>query len=128
MKKILNVLYTALCHFALSFSGIILFLWLVMWKESNLLDYEKIEYFLRFSSIFGIASVVFAIPNIPYMVKVLFHFIIVTVAFAFTIVTAVEVTQVRAFFVIAVFVVIYAVIFAVVKGLQALAKKLTKNV
>ncbi|MBQ7897614.1 MAG: hypothetical protein IJ323_04240 [Clostridia bacterium] len=127
MKKILNVLYTAVCHFALSFSGIILFFWLFM-EEAQYIDYEKILIFFRFALIFGAASVVFAIPKIPYVVKVALHFVINTIAFVATFATATGISQMRAFVVGALFVIIYAVIFAIVKVLQALSKRFTKNV
>ena len=127
MKKILNVLYTVLCHFALSFSGIILFFWSFM-KEAQYIDYEKILVFFHFALIFGVASVIFAIPKIPYIVKLSLHFVINTIAFVATFATATGISQMRAFVVGALFVIIYVIVFAVVKGLQALAKKLTKNV
>ena len=127
MKKILNVLYTVLCHFALSFSGIILFFWSFM-KEAQYIDYEKILVFFRFALIFGVASVIFAIPKIPYIVRLALHFVINTIAFVATFATATGISQMRAFVVGALFVIIYVIVFAVVKGLQALAKKLTKNV
>lgn len=127
MKKILDVLYTVLCHFALSFSGTILFFWSFM-KKAQYIDYENILIFFRFAVIFGIASIIFAIPKIPYIVKVAIHFVVNTIAFVATFATATGISQMRAFVVGALFVIIYVVVLAVVKGLQTIAKKLTKNV
>ena len=62
------------------------------------------------------------------MVKVALHFVVNTVGFIITFVSATGISQMRAFVVGALFILAYVVIFAIVKGLGALAKGLTKDV
>lgn len=127
MKKILDALYMAICHFSLAFSGVVLFFWSFM-KEAQYLDYDKISIFFRFALIFGVTAFFFAIPKIPYMVKVALHFVVNTVGFIITFISATGISQMRAFVVGALFILAYVVVFAIVKGLGALAKRLTKDV
>lgn len=126
MKKILNALYTALCHFSLAFSGIVLFFWSFM-KEAQYLDYDRILIFFRFAIIFGVSSLIFAIPKVPYVVKTAIHFVVNTIGFMVTFVTATGISQMRAFVVGALFVVVYVIVFAVTRFFVFVEKKLDKK-
>ena len=123
MKKILNALYMVLCHFALAFSGIVLFFWFFM-NEAQYIDYEKILVFFRFALIFGITALIFAIPKIPYIVKTALHFVVNTIGFIVTFISATEISQMRAFVVGVFFVVAYVIVFSITRFFVWLGKKL----
>ncbi len=123
MKKILSQLYTALCHFALAFSGIIIFFWLSFPTQTSYIDHSNLTVFFRFALAFGISSVLFALPrNFPYAIKVVLHFIVNAIMFILTIANVGESNQLRTFIVVAFFTFVYAVVFGIVKGIGAIVK------
>ena len=127
MKKVLSALYTALCHFALAFSGIIIFFWLCFPTQTSYIDHSNLSVFCRFALVFGISSILFALPKkFPYAIKVVIHFIVNTVAFVFTFGMVNGFNQMRAFITAIIFVIIYVVIFGIRAVFGAIAKKLEK--
>lgn len=127
MKKVFSALYTALCHFAFAFSGIIIFFWLCFPTHTSYyrIDHSDLTVFFRFALIFGISSLIFALPrNFPYAIKVVLHCIVNVIAFVLTFVTAYGINQMRVFIYAVIFIIVYAVIFGIVKGIGAIAKKL----
>ncbi|MBE6700508.1 MAG: hypothetical protein E7582_01270 [Ruminococcaceae bacterium] len=126
MKIISSTLYRIICHFSMAFSGMLLFIWSLM-KDTSYIDYSKLTTIFTFAVIFGVSSVVFSIPKVPQIVKIAFHFIINTIGFLSTFATVDGVTQMRAFVIGALFVVIYAVITAFVFLIKKLINKSIKK-
>ncbi len=122
MKKFFSLFYTALCHFSLAFSGILVFFWSIM-KKTQYIDHENISAFLAFAVIFGLSSLLFAIPKIPYFLKVIVHFIVNTANFILNLALVDGITTIRLFIFTALFAVIYFLIFVVVMLFESLAKK-----
>lgn len=127
MNKLFSVIYKAICHFSIVFSAIILFFWCFMnalpSSTSKSLDYDKIKFFLIFALIFGVTSLIFAIPKIPEALKVLLHFMINDIAFAYIFPLAVGLSGVRIFLCATLFVLLYAVVFALKKLLEFITKE-----
>lgn len=126
MKKIFSLFYTALCHFSLAFSGILIFFWSIM-KKTQYIDHENISSFLTFAVIFGVSSLVFAIPRFPYFLKVIVHFIINTASFVFNLAFVDGITTLRLFIVSVIFALLYFVVFALVKLFEGLANGKKKS-
>lgn len=125
MKKILSQLYTALCHFSLAFSGIIVFFWLCFPTQTSYIDHSNLTVFFRFALAFGVSSVLFALPKkFPYAIKVVLHFIVNIASFVLTFATVNGFNQMKAFISAAIFIIVYAVVFGIVKGIGAISKKL----
>lgn len=128
MKNVMSALYRALCHFALAFTGIMLFFGKFMTDNSvNSLKPESISIFASFALIFGISSFVEYIPGINRVIKVLIHFAINLVGFFSTFASIDGTTQIRAFVASFVFVIIYAVVYLLSFFLKKLANKGEKN-
>ncbi len=130
MKKVFSIFYRALCHFSLAFSGILIFFWAVMKRiqyidheRTPYIDHENISAFLTFAVIFGVTSFIFAIPKLPYVLKVILHFILNAVSFVLNLAVVDGVTPVRLFVVTALFAVLYFVIFAISKILGTVSNK-----
>ncbi len=127
MNKFFQVLYKALCNFSLVFSAIILFFWGIMASlpssTSKSLDYDKIKFFFIFALIFGVTSLIFAIPKIPAALKVLFHLMVNDIAFAYIFPLAVGPSGKKVFLAATVFILIYAVVFALKKLLEFITKE-----
>ncbi len=122
MKTFLSVIYKMICHFSIAFSGIILFFWSFM-RESGYINYDRLSVFAIFALIFGISSVIFAIPKLPDVLKIALHFIVNTIGFLSTFVSVDGVTQAQAFISGAFFVIVYIVVFALSLLLKKLACK-----
>ncbi len=126
MKKLfsflLPALYKMLCHFSIAFSGIMLTFWSFM-RESSYINYERIEIFAVFALIFGISSIIFAIPKLPVALKALLHFVVGITAFLSTFVSDGEASTNQMFILAVVFTAVYAVIF----GLSVLLKALSRS-
>ncbi len=120
MKTILSALYRAICHFALAFSGIILFFWAFM-RTSGYINYDRLSIFATFALIFGISSFIFSIPKLSILLKTAIHFVINTIGFLSTFVAIDGVTQARAFIVGVTFVIIYFAIYFISILLKKLA-------
>ena len=128
MKKVLSILYTALCHFALAFSGIIIFFWLCFPTQTSYIDHSNLTVFCIFAVVFGVSSALFALPKkFPYALKVVLHFIANTAVFVFAFATVNGFNQMRAFISAVIFVIIYAVIFGIKALFGAISRKLEKT-
>ena len=128
MKTIFSALYRIICHFAIAFSGIILFFWSFM-RESGYINYDRISVFFTFAVIFGVSSLIFSLPKLPEMLKTALHFVVNTIGFLSTFVSVEGVTQAQAFIIGAFFVLIYVVISAVIAfGKKLLNRKAKEDV
>ena len=127
MKSIFSSIYRAFCHFALAFTGIVLFFGKFLVDENlNSLKAESISIFAAFSIIFGISSFVFS-TRIPSALKTVIHFIINSAAFIATFGSGKSAAQVLVSY--AVFVVIYFAVLICSVFLKKLVEKLDgKNV
>lgn len=126
MNKLFSLIYKAVCNFSLVFSAIILFFWCIMASlpssASKSLDFEKIKFFFIFALIFGVTSLIFAIPKLPTAIKALFHLMINDIAFAYIFPLAVGLNEIKVFLAATVFIVIYALVFAVKLLLNFISK------
>lgn len=124
MKKVFSALYTALCHFALAFSGIIIFFWLFFPTQTSYIDHSNLRVFLTFSVVFGLSSILFALPKaFLYVIKVLLHYLVNVTVFVFTFVNVGGYNEVRAFLAGGLFTVVYAFVFALSRLLKLLASR-----
>ena len=121
MKRTFSIIYRALCHFALAFTGIVLFFGKFLVDEKlDSLKAESISIFAAFSIIFGISSLVFS-TRIPSVLKVVLHFIINSAAFIATFGSGRPASQVLVSY--ALFAIIYFVVLACSVGLNKLIEK-----
>ena len=116
MKKILNSLYRALCDTALVFGAVILFfaLFIINSTTANLTG-EVILSLFGFAAVFGISGILNAFSEIPRAIVVIVRFIAASVGFAVFVLLPFDRPAGQIFVGTALFVVLYWIMFFVVK-------------
>lgn len=116
MKKTLTAIYTALCDTALVFCAVVMFfaLFIINSTTANLTG-EVILSLFGFSAVFGIAGILKAFPEIPTAITVIVRFIATAVGFALFVLIPFDRPSGQIFVGTALFVVLYWVLFLIIK-------------
>lgn len=132
MRKTFRALYRVICDTSIIFTLIIAVFAIAMNPVDNtaqttadsILSKDVIFTFLKFSLCVGLSSLFFLIKKLPNFITQVLHFIAVAAAFVvFILLASDSVTSSRAFVVMFVFVLIYWLIFGLVKLLKIPFKK-----